>query len=87
MAKFKSINSTDETNDVISAFLTKYVNLPTMQFTLTNSVVMSSYLKYAKKLEKDRNDIILRKFIELLENYTPVKNTDIDNDIHDEANK
>lgn len=69
MTKFNSniLNASDEL--IISKYLTKYASDNTAVFTLTNKVVVDSYLNEAKKLLEvfDGNQVII-DFIDLLEN-------------------
>ena len=69
MTKFNSniLNASDEL--IINKYLTKYASDNTTVFTLTNKVVVDSYLNEAKKLLEvfDGNQIII-DFIDLLEN-------------------
>ena len=69
MTKFNSniLNASDEL--IVSKYLTKYASDNSTVFTLTNKVVVDSYLNEAKKLLEvfEGNDIII-DFIDLLEN-------------------
>ncbi len=69
MTKFNSniLNASDEL--IISKYLTKYASDNTTVFTLTNKVVVDSYLNEAKKLlEVFNGNQVIVDFIDLLEN-------------------
>lgn len=69
MTKFNSniLNASDEL--IISKYLTKYASDNTTAFTLTNKVVVDSYLNEAKKLlEVFNGNQVIVDFIDLLEN-------------------
>lgn len=69
MTKFNSniLNASDEL--IVSKYLTKYASDNNTVFTLTNKVVVDSYLNEAKKLLEvfDGNQVIV-DFIDLIEN-------------------
>ncbi len=69
MAQFNSniLNASDEL--IVSKYLTKYASDNNTVFTLTNKVVVDSYLNEAKKLLEvfDGNQVIV-DFIDLIEN-------------------
>lgn len=69
MAKFNSNQLSAFDEAIISKYLTKYASDNTTAFTLTNKVVVDSYLNEAKKLLEvfDGNQVII-DFIDLLEN-------------------
>lgn len=69
MTKFNSniLNASDEL--IVSKYLTKYASDNTTVFTLTNKVVVDSYLNEAKKLlEVFNGNQVIVDFIDLLEN-------------------
>lgn len=69
MTKFNSniLNASDEL--IVSKYLTKYASDNNTVFTLTNKVVVDSYLNEAKKLlEVFNGNQVIVDFIDLLEN-------------------
>ncbi len=69
MAQFNSNQLTASDELIISKYLTKYASDNNTVFTLTNKVVVDSYLNEAKKLLEvfDGNQVIV-DFIDLIEN-------------------
>ena len=69
MTKFNSNQLTASDEAIISKYLTKYASDNTAVFTLTNKVVVDSYLNEAKKLlEVFNGNQVIVDFIDLLEN-------------------
>lgn len=69
MTKFNSniLNASDEL--IVSKYLTKYASDNNTVFTLTNKVVVDSYLNEAKKLlEVFNGNQVIVDFIDLIEN-------------------
>lgn len=69
MTQFNSNQLTASDELIVSKYLTKYASDNNTVFTLTNKVVVDSYLNEAKKLLEvfDGNQVIV-DFIDLLEN-------------------